>query len=104
MGFGFSGKHNIELNLLEKLRKSAYIGVIFDKLLDNKEFAAFFITRYKYYLNGILGKDAVLSKISALEKVYAPEMKEHIDRWRVIGSYGDWVRNMQELKDFAERS
>ena len=33
----------------------------------------------------------------------SPEIQEHIDRWRGIGSYEKWLSNIGVLKDFAEQ-
>ena len=36
-----------------------------------------------------------------MQKVLSPEMQEHIDRWRVIGSYDQWLENVEVLRNFA---
>lgn len=100
-GFGFTGKESVQLNLLEKVRKSAYIGVIFDGLLKNQTFSDEFVERFRMHLKGRFEKETVIRKIDELHALYSPFMEEHINRWRKIGSVDNWEMYVQELRDFA---
>lgn len=102
-GFGYNSPESVRLNLFSKLEKSRTIGVIFDKLLANKNFRQDFYQRFQHMLDRELSSEQVLTEINRMETVLSPEMKEQISRWRVIGSFSDWKRNVKDLKQFAEK-
>ncbi|MDQ3047935.1 MAG: CotH kinase family protein [Bacteroidota bacterium] len=102
-GFGYTGKGAVNVNLLDKVRKSAYIGVIFGGLLKNPEFSRNFVERFRSHMTVRFNKTLVIEQINKLEETFAPCMQEHIDRWREIGSYYKWKAYVQELRDFAEQ-
>jgi hypothetical protein len=100
-GFGYTGNDAFHLNLLEKARKIGSVGVIFDGLLKNKTFQEDFRRRFEYHLNTTFEKGRVLKTIDQFQKSLDPEIAEHIDRWRAIGSYENWKSYVQELREFA---
>ena len=83
--------------------------LFFRKLLANEEFRIRFIQRFAAYLNSTFHSDTVISVINDLQNRLAPEMNRHIDRWRKeyfelgspISSYGEWVDNVNVMKEFA---
>lgn len=100
-GFGYTGTGAVELNMLDAMNSKGCIGVIFHELLKNQEFIKTFKERFNYHLNTTFEPRHVLKKIDAFEQLLKPEMQEHINRWRVIGSLNKWENNVQELRDFA---
>lgn len=76
-------------------------------LLKNQKFRNSFILRFSDYLNTIFKEEVVLEKIDKIQKILAPEMPEHIERWRAckrsIKSIQEWNRNVEYLRYFARR-
>lgn len=100
-GFGYTGAGAVEINMLEAINAGGCIGVIFHELLKNPAFVKTFKKRFDYHLNTTFEPQRVIKKIDALEQRLKPEMQEHINRWRVIGSMKIWENNVQELRGFA---
>lgn len=100
-GFGYTGADAVTIDLLEKVKKTGSIGVIFDALLKNKEFVNQFSRRVNYHIKNTFKPNIVIDRINNFQKTLNPEIQEHINRWRVIGSYTNWQDNVQELKSFA---
>ncbi len=101
-GFGYTGSESVNLNLLEKAKKSGSIGILFSGLLSNEKFVKQFKERFDFHLKNTFETNHVLSVIDDFEKQYAPEMKEHISRWRVMESYENWEKQVEELRKFAK--
>lgn len=102
-GLGYTGEEAVYLNLLEKAEKSRTLGIIFGKILRNKTFLDKFSSRFHYYLSNRFSTDSLIAHITEFEQKLAPEMKEHINRWRVIGTFTNWQNNVVELKEFAKK-
>ena len=102
-GFAYTGPDAVYQNLLEKVEKSRALGIIFSKMLKNKDFLNTFNARFQQQLGNRFRTDSLLAGITGFEKRLEPEMKEHISRWRVIGSFDDWKKNVEELKEFARK-
>ncbi|MGQ0827755.1 MAG: CotH kinase family protein [Bacteroidota bacterium] len=102
-GFGYINTDAYQLNLFQKARETGSIGVIFTKLLTNKEFLDLFINRFKYHLVNTFNEYKVIEKIDHFQYSLAPEMEEHINRWRAIESYKKWEAYIDVLKDFARK-
>jgi hypothetical protein len=100
-GFGYNIKSTPDNNLLEKAKTTGSIGILFGSLIANKKFSQQFIQRFQYHLNFTFNSTSVIALIDKMQKTLAPEIQEHIDRWRVIGSYGQWLENVEVLRDFA---
>jgi hypothetical protein len=102
-GFGYSGSNAYEMNLLEKATRTGSVGVLFRALLKNREFVESFNERFQYHLNTRFKTERVLTAIDNFQHLLAPEMQEHIDRWRAIGSYEKWMANVDDLREFARK-
>lgn len=101
-GFGYTGRESVNLNLLEKAKKTGSIGILFSGLLSNEQFVEKFKQRFDFHLKNTFETNHVLSVIDGFEKEYAPEMNEHINRWREMGSYQTWEEQVEELRTFAK--
>jgi hypothetical protein len=73
------------------------------KLLANDMFKTQFINRYCDLLNTTFSSEHVMSTIDSLSGNIAPEMAEHINRWRRPTSLSEWQENIQGLRDFASQ-
>lgn len=96
--------HPAKLNMFDYLLKKNEgdgVRVLFKALMKNKEFQQTFINRFKFHLNSSLTKEKILATVSAFEKRLAPEMQEHIDRWRTMNSVSAWHRNVEDLRKYV---
>ncbi len=100
-GFGYNVLSTPNNNLLDKAKKTGSVGILFSSLIKNKNFLSFFIHRFQFHLNESFDSPTVLAKIDKMQKTLAPEMQEHIDRWRVIGSCDTWLSNIETMRNFA---
>jgi hypothetical protein len=102
-GFGYNSASSGSSNLLNKAMKEGSVGILFTALLNNKDFKADFISRFQFLLNSAFKTDVCLQKIETFKNQLAPEMPEHIRRWRAIDGYNEWLENIEVLKDFAQK-
>lgn len=102
-GFGYTGDASVQMNLLEKAKTTGSVGIVFSALLKNETFVKAFQARFEYHLNHTFSKNNVLMQIESFEKELDAEMQEHINRWRVIGSYSNWKSNVKALITFEEK-
>jgi len=102
-GFGNTGTDAYKMNLIEKARIMGSIGIIFSGLLNNKKFVNRFLEKFQYHLNTSFEATTVLHSLDEFEQMYSPEMRENINRWRVIGSFETWKNNVQEMREFATK-
>ncbi|MGZ4056627.1 MAG: CotH kinase family protein [Bacteroidia bacterium] len=100
-GFGYNALSSPDNNLLQKTKSTGSVGILFSSLIHNKNFSEQFIKRFQYHLNTTFYAASVIALIDKMQKELSPEMQEHIDRWRVIGSYNQWLSNVEVLRDFA---
>ncbi len=77
--------------------------VMLRKLLANGNFKMQFINRYCDLLNTTFSSEHVINTIDSLSGRIAPEMAEHINRWRRPTSISEWNENVQMLRDFANQ-
>lgn len=71
------------------------------KLLENTDFRARFVNQFADYLNSRFASNHVAALLDATEAQYAPEIAEHIHRWRRPSSAGSWSDNVQLMRNFA---
>jgi hypothetical protein len=102
-GFGYNNLSVPEVNLLEKAKKTGSVGVLFSALIENQSFVNEFTHRFQVLLNHQFSHSFLVSEINKMQGIMAPEMPEHINRWRVIGSYDQWLNNVEVLKEFAKK-
>jgi hypothetical protein len=102
-GFGYTGDEAYKINLLDKARKVGGVGIIFNGLLQNLDFVNQFITRFDYHLNNTFAEQRVIGSINQFQQSLDPEIEEHIQRWRGIPSYNQWLLNVNSMKMFAQK-
>lgn len=75
-------------------------------LLENSEFKNQFINVFADRLNTIFSPEAVVEKIEAMEKIYYPNIDNHIKRWNLHDKrIENWLKEIEVMKTFAiERS
>jgi len=97
--FGYGGSVDVDYNMLTKTKED----FLFSHLILNAEFKELFLDRFKYQLENTFQPNIALAKIDSISKVLSPEMQEHIDRWRVIVSVQNWNKNIDLMRNFAEK-
>ena len=70
-------------------------------LMLNDTFRRDFINRFADLLNTTFQPAHLIDRINQMASVIAPEMAEHIQRWRAPGSVTEWNNNVQVLRNFA---
>jgi hypothetical protein len=71
------------------------------RLMENAEFRRDFVNRFQDLLNTLFRPAHTLGRIDAMASVLAPEMSEHIRRWRAPASLSQWQSNVQYLRTYA---
>lgn len=102
-GFGYNSMSTPDINLLPKAKATGSVGILFSGLIKNKMFVTQFINRYKYFMSNAFAESNLLQKIDSAEAAMDPVIRDHINRWRVIGTYNDWRNNVDVLRDFAKK-
>ena len=75
---------------------------LFRTLLENEEFRRAFINRFADIMNTVFDPDYAVNRIDELEAVYAPEIDEHIARWRYPrGGRSHWDAELNVMREFA---
>ncbi|MDF2437025.1 MAG: CotH protein [Bacteroidota bacterium] len=101
-GFGYTGKEAVKMDLLERASKIGSIGVLFSSLIRNDSFRSAFKQRFLFHLDHTFNVAHINKQIDGFANVLDPEMTEHINRWRSIGSYEQWKDYVLELREFAK--
>jgi len=80
-----------------------WAGFLLRSLLENPEFKVSFINRFADHLNTSFESRRVLDKIDQMQAGIAPEIEEHIRRWRGSdGTLQQWQTSVDALRFFAE--
>jgi len=100
----YQGQQNVNINLFEKLKKSeSVVGYLFQQLMTNQNFKEQFVQRSEEIITENLSLLNVTNCSEELKTLYQPEMKKHIDRWRMIGTIEDWEQNCKMNLDFLTK-
>jgi CotH kinase protein len=70
-------------------------------LAQSAEFRRDFINRFQDLLNTTFLPSNTLARIDELASVLAPEMEEHIGRWRSPPFFAEWQRNVRDLRIYG---
>ncbi|GAB2792852.1 hypothetical protein GCM10027275_42280 [Rhabdobacter roseus] len=73
------------------------------RLLENAEFRTNFINRFADMLNTTYLPSRVVGMINEYKQNLAPEMPEHIARWKAITNMTTWDNNVNVMINFAEQ-
>jgi hypothetical protein len=73
------------------------------RLTTCPQFRRDFVNRFQDLLNTTFLPSNTLARIEQLSSTLAPEMEEHIRRWRAPGSVAEWRNNIDQLRNFARR-
>jgi hypothetical protein len=80
-----------------------WAGLLLRSLLDNPEFKTRFINRFADHLNTSFEPQRVQEQIDQMQATLAPEMEEHIRRWRGAGgSMEDWQNQVDLLRHYGK--
>ena len=74
---------------------------VLNRLLANPGFKQYYVSRYIDLMNTVFSCDNMLSYLDTVANRIAPEMTRHAARWG--GSYDDWQKNVDRLRDFISR-
>lgn len=72
-------------------------------LLTNDQFRTLFVNSFADHLNSTFSSQRVVSHIDDFEKLYMPEIGEHINRWTWPMSSRGWRDTMDAFRDFGRR-
>ncbi len=104
-GFGLLKEEpdSYKLNTLEDvLNQSGNSVTLLPELIKNPEFRIQFINRFADHLNTTFESQRVINIIDKMQADIAPEMPEHIRRWRTMNdSMGVWQENVDRMRTFA---
>ena len=105
-GFGFDGgPKNAENNsLLIAIHPDwhDWAGLLFRSLLENPDFRTGFVTRFADQINTSFEPQRVVNEIDQMQSVIAPEMEEHIRRWRGSeATLEEWQDSVEVIRGFA---
>lgn len=96
-----------EANSLGRLLHDEQLGepfvVLFRGLMKSPEFRARFIARFHWHLDNTFVPERVLATVDAAAARLAPEMAEHIARWRYPESESTWRWEVERLRDAVLR-
>jgi hypothetical protein len=73
------------------------------KLLQNKTFKAQFVARFNELLNTTFKPETTLPLYDKIQSEYAPEVPEHIKRWKTIESLATWKKNCEYVKEYITK-
>ncbi|MFB9864453.1 CotH kinase family protein [Rufibacter immobilis] len=96
-------KGRYSYNMVEHVLRSHQLGPLFSSLLKNKLFRDKFFARADFHLATTFEVNRVLKKINRAQTQIAPEIKEHIERWRTHNSLEAWVSEVSSFKEFAQK-
>ena len=85
----------------EKWPNPQWSTFIIRKLLENDSLKSEYIFRFTNYLNTIYSERTVGKTIDSIYNLIAEEMAMHRKRWG--GRMSTWERNVQRLRDFANK-
>jgi hypothetical protein len=71
------------------------------RLLENQTFKRDFINHFADLLNTTFHPQRVTNIINQMSTVLAPEIPEHLNRWRAPASVTEWRAHVQYLRDYA---
>jgi len=75
--------------------------ILLKSLLKNIEFRKKFIAEFLEAASTTFTADKLIEQINSYEKLYAPEVEEHISRWGNPGNLDVWLNNVNDLRKFA---
>ena len=95
-------KQNTLLHALHQSGRNSWSSFLFKTLIQNKYFDELLITRFADHLNTSFEPQRVIGVIDEMQAVIAPEMPEHIRRWRTMDdSVVVWEENVEVMRTFA---
>jgi hypothetical protein len=72
--------------------------VMLNHLLDNEEFATYYVNRHIDLYNTGFRPDFMIPYLDTIASLMAPEMPQHVARWG--GSVTQWENNVQKIRNF----
>ncbi len=85
-------------------QSGGYIGFsthIQKALIQNPQYQEYFLQRYAYYLSEVFTDEYLESRIDKIADTMKNEMAYHTQRWKVYGSYDQWLESVEIFKHNA---
>ena len=79
------------------------LGLLFNKMLQNAEYRAYFTARFEERLKGVLSPDHVLKRLAERLDQVRPEIKAEARRWHSSKSMADWEEAVDSVKAFVDQ-
>lgn len=76
------------------------VASMFNKILENEEYKAYFLTRLADLLNTTFLAARTQSMLADLKAVYQPIMPDHIARWKAPATMTEWDANVAVVNNF----
>ncbi|WP_044281524.1 CotH kinase family protein [Myxococcus stipitatus] len=89
--------------LLRDERMAEPFVVLFRGLMTSPGFRERFVARFHWHLDNTFAPERVLARLDATVELLAPEMPQHIARWRYPESEASWRDEVQRLRDTLAR-
>lgn len=107
-GFGFKdysydNLSDLRLTSDEGSEKPDWSTRLFRGLIENEEFKHKFINNIADLMNSIMQPERVIETIDYFEKLFEPEIQEHIDRWNRYprSDMRRWRSSVNEMREYA---
>jgi hypothetical protein len=86
--------------LVQASSPNGSLGLLFNKMLENDEYRAYFTKRFEEHSAGTLQPDSVLKVLEKRLAQVRPEVSAEAQRWRPIKEMADWEEAADHLRDF----
>lgn len=94
--------YSASFDMLQYLLKSEGIGRLFKGLMRSAAFRQRFFDRFDQSLKTTFNPQRTKSILNRMVREIAPEMQEHIDRWRTLPSLAAWQREVALIREFLD--
>jgi hypothetical protein len=79
------------------------IGTVFNRLVRNKEYQAYFIQELEKYLASTLSKEHLLMRLESLADITRSTMNMEAARWNQTKNLGEWEKALDIARTFIDR-
>lgn len=100
MGFNIDDAYKFDM--FKYLKSKSMMGEVLYSLVKNSAFKKSFEIKSGQMLENELSVVSLEENIKKIRRQLSPWMPEHIDRWRVIGSFTQWNKEMDVLDFFIQ--
>lgn len=102
LDLSLGASYSASFDMLQYLLKSEGIGRLFKGLMRSAAFRQRFFDRFDQSLKTTFNPQRTKSILNRMVREIAPEMQEHIDRWRTLPSLAAWQREVALIREFLD--